>query len=216
MQKIKSLFKRDYAGNGLVYNEIVEGCEWVVAGEGRATMKYDGTCCLVRDGKLYKRYDRKLSKSARRRNRVDKTFVLTVSDFKPAPDGWEAAEPEPNKHTGHWPGWVLVDFDLPENKWHTEGWDNFQQAVSLGYVSTGTFELVGPKIQSNPYNLDSHNLWRHGAGFAFDIPRTFDKLDTFFAVHEMEGIVWHHPDGRMAKIKRRDFGYPWPCNGEAR
>ena len=21
----------------------------------------------------------------------------------------------------------------------------------------------------------------------------------------MEGIVWHHPDGRMAKLKRRDF-----------
>jgi hypothetical protein len=20
-----------------------------------------------------------------------------------------------------------------------------------------------------------------------------------------EGVVWHHPDGRMAKIKRRDF-----------
>ncbi len=20
-----------------------------------------------------------------------------------------------------------------------------------------------------------------------------------------EGIVWHHPDGRMAKLKRRDF-----------
>ena len=27
---------------------------------------------------------------------------------------------------------------------------------------------------------------------------------------DIEGIVWHHPDGRMAKIKRRDFGLSWP------
>ena len=26
----------------------------------------------------------------------------------------------------------------------------------------------------------------------------------------IEGIVWHHPDGRMAKIKARDFGIQWP------
>lgn len=211
MKKIKSLFKRDYTGDRLVYDELVEGSEWVAAGEGRATMKYDGTCCLVRDGKLYKRYDRKLTKSAYRKKKRDAAFVPSVGDFKPAPNGWEAAETEPNKHTGHWPGWVLVDFDLPENRWHKEGWENFQRAVSLGYVSSGTFELVGPKVQSNPYGLDSHDLWRHGAGFQFDIPRTFDELKAFFTDREIEGIVWHHPDGRMVKIKRSDFGYPWPC-----
>jgi hypothetical protein len=62
MQKIISLFKRDYEGTRLVFNEIVPGAEWVVAGEGRATRKYDGTCCMVRDGKLYKRYDAKKGK----------------------------------------------------------------------------------------------------------------------------------------------------------
>lgn len=25
----------------------------------------------------------------------------------------------------------------------------------------------------------------------------------------IEGLVWHHDDGRMAKIKRRDFGLKW-------
>ena len=28
--------------------------------------------------------------------------------------------------------------------------------------------------------------------------------------HVVEGIVWHHPDGRMVKIKRKDFGFKWP------
>jgi len=24
---------------------------------------------------------------------------------------------------------------------------------------------------------------------------------------DIEGLVFHHPDGRMAKIKKRDFGF---------
>ena len=43
MQKVISLFKRDYEGNRQIYNELVEGAEWVVAGEGVATEKIDGT-----------------------------------------------------------------------------------------------------------------------------------------------------------------------------
>ena len=54
MRKIISLFQRNYDGDRLVRNEVVPGAEWVLAGEGIATRKYDGTCCMVRDGKLYK------------------------------------------------------------------------------------------------------------------------------------------------------------------
>ena len=59
MQKIISLFKRDYEGTRLVYDEVVPGADWVIAGEGVATVKFDGTACLVKDGRLYKRYDAK-------------------------------------------------------------------------------------------------------------------------------------------------------------
>jgi len=62
VKKIISLFKRDYEGTRQVYDEIVPGAEWVVAGEGVATAKWDGTACMVRDGVLYKRYDRRLKK----------------------------------------------------------------------------------------------------------------------------------------------------------
>ena len=63
VQKIISLFKRDYENTRLVYDEVVPGAEWVVAGEGRATRKWDGTCCMVRNGVLYKRYDAKRGKT---------------------------------------------------------------------------------------------------------------------------------------------------------
>lgn len=36
--------------------------------------------------------------------------------------------------------------------------------------------------------------------------KTLDSL--YSPGHLAEGIVFHHPDGRRAKIKRKDFRYP--------
>lgn len=182
MKKIPSLFKRDYEGTRLVFNEVVPGCEWVLNGEGRATVKVDGTACMVRGHKLYKRYD--------------------VKKNRTPPSDWEPCEPEPNQHTGHWPGWVPVTDD-PADQWFREGYENMLE------TSDGTYELVGPKVQGNPYGLHYHALWRHGAIELNADPRTFDAIRDTLEVSDIEGIVWHHPDGRMAKIKRRDFGFKW-------
>ena len=201
LKKIPSLFKRDYAGDRLVYNEVVPGSEWVIAGEGVATVKFDGTSCLVRNCVLYKRYDRKLTRTAHRRKKNGYRGSWSIGDFKPAPDGWKPAEDAPDKYTGHWPGWLQVGSG-PDDKYHRE-------AFGDGNLSDGTYELVGPKIQGNPYNLKKHELWRHGSE-KIDAPRDFEGLKRFLAEHVIEGIVWHHPDGRMVKIKRRDFGFSWP------
>jgi len=40
-----------------------------------------------------------------------------------------------------------------------------------------------------------------------EAPRTFNELKEWFKDQDIEGIVWHHPDGRMIKLKKRDFGY---------
>lgn len=202
MKKTPSLFKRDYQGTRHVYDEVVEGSEWVLAGEGTATVKYDGTCCKVEDGQLYKRYDRKLTKAASRRRRRGHEGPWSASDLKPAPKGWEPCEPEPNVHTGHWPGWLPVSNE-PEDQWHRE-------AFAKGSFEDGTYELVGPAIQSNPHGLESHELWRHGAETFDAIPRDFEGLKQWLSDHLVEGIVWHHPDGRKVKAKRKDFGFPWP------
>ena len=182
MKKIPSVFKRDYEGNRQVYDEIVPGCEWVLAGEGTATEKIDGTACLVRDGKLYKRYDAKKGKTP--------------------PEGFEPTEEAPDPNTGHWPGWIPVT-NAPEDRWHRE-------AIFITYPADGTYELVGPKIQSNPYHHDVHRLVKHGSIVLNDVPRDFEGIRDYLVRTYIEGIVWHHPDGRMAKIKRHDFGLPWP------
>ena len=48
MQKIISLFQRNYDGDRLVRDELVDGAEWVPAGEGVATRKWDGTAWSAR------------------------------------------------------------------------------------------------------------------------------------------------------------------------
>jgi hypothetical protein len=191
MKKIISLFQRNYDGDRLVRNEITPGAEWVVAGEGVATRKYDGTCCMVRGGKLFKRYDAKRGKTP--------------------PPGFEPSQ-DPDPVTGHWPGWVPVG-DGPEDRWHREAmtvgpcWEGSDiTGRRLLQLPDGTYELVGSKVQGNPEGLSHHVLIPHGATKYPDCPRDFDGLKEWLSGSYIEGIVWHHPDGRMVKIKKKDFG----------
>lgn len=179
MKKIISLFQRNYDGDKLVRNEVVPGAEWVVHGEGVATCKLDGTCCMVREGKLYKRYELKAGKQA--------------------PVNFEAAQ-APDIVTGNIPGWVLVGND-PSDIWHNKAWE-----LAEGSLPDGTYELCGPKIQGNIENYSVHTLVPHGRIVLEDCPRNFDDLREYLRQHNIEGIVWHHPDGRMVKIKGKDFG----------
>ena len=207
MRKIPSLFRRNY-DTGRVYPEITPGCGWVTS-EGRATVKFDGTACLLEFGRLFRRYDRKLRKF-KRGKRPDPPY--TDEQFKTPPNGWTPCEGEPDRHTGHWPGWVPVQEDDPRDRYHLEA----LKSIPL-HEEDGTFELVGPKVQGNPYGLDKHELWRHGRDdIATPLPDNASPETLFVVVRtilleaEIEGIVWHHPDGRMAKVKRRDFGIHWP------
>jgi len=180
MRKIVSLFQRNYEGDRQVRDEVVPGAEWVAADEGKPTEKHDGTACMMRGGVLYKRYG--------------------ANHGKTPPEGWEPCEPSQDPRTGHWPGWLRVT-EAKEDKW-------FRSASTDG-LADGTYELVGPKVQGNPYQLADHEFRRHGS-VRVDAPRTFSALKAFLAAHPIEGIVWHHPDGRMVKIKSRDFGLRWP------
>lgn len=182
MKKIISLFQRNYDGDRLVRDEVTFGAEWVIRGEGRATRKWDGTCCMVRDGKLFKRYEVKRG-------------------GKP-PDGFEPAN-EVDKNTGKQQGWLPVG-DGPEDQYHREAF------AADNVWPPGTYELIGPKVQGNPEQYPYHMLVKHGINYLFDAPRTFEELKEYLKSHDIEGIVWWHRDGRKVKIKRKDFGLEWP------
>lgn len=182
MRKIPTVFRRDPATPKFVTDEVTPGCEWVFAGEGVATRKYDGACCMVRGGELYKRRELKLSQGD--------------------PVGFELVERD--ETTGKRVGWMRVG-DGPEDKWFVAGWDEYL-AVEFGLPPDGTYELVGPKVQGNPEGVESHLLIPHAAAQVLDdCPREPEALRAYVKAAVFEGVVFHHPDGRMAKLKRRDI-----------
>lgn len=180
MQKIPTVFVRDENDRRFVTPKVTPGCEWVLAGEGTPTRKFDGTCVLIRrDGTAVHAFARR--------------------EVKPG------KEPPPE--------FVAVATDETTGK--TVGWEPAAQSGFAKYIEEalgtvpeigpGTYELCGPKVNGNPEGYEAHVLVEHGLIEATFAPRTFESLRDYLALHTFEGVVWHHPDGRMAKLKRRDF-----------
>lgn len=192
MRKIPTLFKRDPDDMKHVLPEVNPACQWVLDGEGIPTRKYDGTCVMLDDGGNW---------WARRE----------VKPGKRAPEGYVPVETD--EVTGKTVGWEPI-YKSAFVKFWDEAWT--RQRESGQPIHTGTYELCGPRINGNPERYPHHVLIRHAtaqpAGDAF--VRTFDSLRALVIEASYEGIVWHHPDGRMAKLKRRDFPVSGSGSGE--
>jgi len=184
MKKIPTLFKRDFTNGGKITKDYVDGVDWVLNGEGVATRKYDGTSVLIRDGRMYKRYEYK--------------------DGKIAPTDFE--EVDYDAETGKHVGWVQVGWGS-EDKWFLDAIKHHGANPDKVTLTNGTYELLGPKVQSNPEHATEHYLQPHWLAESYpDVPTDFEGLQAWLTDKDIEGIVWHHPDGRMAKIKLKDFG----------
>lgn len=181
MNKIPTIFVRHPANPRLVSGTCNPECFWVFRGEGRATCKYDGTACLVQDGRFYKRRE--------------------VKPNKPVPPDFR--EVEQDLVTGKRFGWVPV---TDEDRWHLEAIGG--AADSILALPDGTYELLGPKVQGNAESNVNHVLLSHSLDVHVyeGVPRAFSELRHWLSSRDIEGLVFQHPDGRMAKIKKRDFG----------
>ena len=205
MKKTPIVFVQDYDRDQITPN-VRPGCEWVLDGVGVATIKFDGQAALWKDGKLWKRYDRKLTKQAQSKfNRGQDLGPLRVELFKDPPEGFVPCEAQPDPVSFHWPGWVPVSTDNPADKWFVEALSGLSEPL----VEGATYELVGPTLARNIYRLERHELWRHGKDTVELPDRSFEALGKFLADNEIEGLVFHHPDGRMSKIRRKDFKLFW-------
>jgi hypothetical protein len=191
MKKIPTLFEREYENHKVVGIKPVlssPDLQWVLDGEGEATLKIDGTCCAVIDGMFYRRYDAKRGK-------------------KPPENAIPCSDPDPV--TGHWPHWIPAPAydDEPASKWHVVALQNY--ILNNGLPEDGTYEAVGPHFQGNPYHMENDTLIRHGIT-KLDVPRTFEGLRDYLEQHEIEGIVFWKDGEPQCKIKRSDFGFKWP------
>ncbi len=193
MKKIPTLFERIYENHKIVgiTDKVCDGMEWVIQGEGTATVKWDGSCCAIINGELYKRYDAKKGK-------------------KPPEGAIPCCDPDPI--TGHHPHWVKCNKNNPSDKWF------FAADANSGYVRSQivpyrTYEAIGPHFNGNSYNLDADVLRPHGTDVV-TVERTFDGIKKYLSENDIEGIVFWLEDTPMCKIKRTDFGFTWPVKKE--
>jgi hypothetical protein len=209
MQKIPCLIIQDHKNKTIPPIEEMQinpVCQWVMDGEGVPTRKWDGTACAVINGKIYARFNAKLDKKGNR---------------KPIPEGSIPCEEAPDPNTGHWPHWRPAQ--LPEDKYVLEAFEtDFSQEYEqyrefIAGLKFETFEAVGPKINGNKEHETLHRVYHHKTFIVIDCDtkekdgtRTLKKIAECLAMRSYEGIVFHHEDGRMAKIRRKDFGLRWP------
>lgn len=194
MKKIPTLFVREFENHHVVKctGQVTPGLEWVLEapnGEnGVATIKYDGACCAIFDGVFYKRYDAKHGKT-------------------PPTGAIPCCDPDPV--TGHWPHWVRCNRDDPADKWFFSAFDKLETRYD------GTYEAVGPHFQGNPYGFPDDFLVKHGEAAAV-VERSYDGIRRWLAEHFEEGLVFWKDGKPQCKIKRSDFGFPWPTEETAR
>ena len=190
MKKIPTLFERVYENHRIVdiLPNVTKGMEWVLAGEGIATIKWDGACCAIIDGELYKRYDAKKGR-------------------KPPEGAIPCCDPDPV--TGHWPHWVKCDRGNPADKWFFDAYEIETEMQKTDRLADGTYEAVGPAFNGNPYGCGFHHLHRHGIDVVY-VERTFEGIKRFLEEEPFEGIVFWKDGEPKCKIKRTDFGFPWP------
>lgn len=176
MIKIPTIFKRDYSHTYRVLNEPNPECAWVFENQSEVYRKWQGMAAMLLDGEYYKRVVIKP-------NQVTPTdFILCTLD----------------KRSGKQFGWLPVNFELPQDQYYVEAFDSA--------LPEGTYELIGPKIHGNPENIDQHVLVSHTVWKIYLLRVTYKDIKTFLSLHTYEGLVFHHSDGRMAKIKKKDFG----------
>lgn len=232
MKKIPTLFKRvfDDEHKKSITEEVTPGCEWILGDasshspDEKATVKYDGACCAIIDGELYKRYDAKQKYG------------------KKPPEGAIPCQLEPDPITGHWPHWVKCEEGKPEDKYFIEafrktkthilaairGFQHVRQEAHLQGMAYSC-EAIGPHWQSNPYGLQEDQLILHGLdvipwkriadkegnvtqesirNYLSWMPKTM--LPGGWRRWPIEGIVFWKDGAPCCKIKRSDFGFEWP------
>ena len=186
MKKIPTLFERVFENRRIVGIRpvVTPGMGWVLAGEGEATVKIDEACCAIIDGVFYKRYDAKKGKN-------------------PPAGAIPCCDPDPV--TGHWPHWVQVDPENPADKWFVAAY----KASPLSWGIDDTYEAVGPHFQGNPHKLPIDIIIPHGLDKVV-VVRTFEGIRDYLEHHDIEGLVFWKDGEPKCKIKRSDFGLPWP------
>lgn len=190
MKKIPTCFERVFEGHKITEVKPIftsKACEFAVK-YGDATLKFDGSCCMIQDNHIFKRYD-----------------------FKPGrklPAGAIPCQEKADEVTGHFPHWVKCDVSNPADQYFCNAYSRYT-ARHL-WRPGETFEAIGYHFNGNPYKLSNDILVPHGT-IKLDVPRYFKGIKEFLEENYIEGLVFWLNGSPICKIKRSDFGLPWGC-----
>lgn len=186
MQKIPTIFDRDWEGNRGVINDLLINPRIVAT----AHEKLDGTNVRVtiRNGQLKLLEKRRTPSKQQKKEGITQPCYAATDVYDPADQYiWEAAR---NR-----------DYTtIPDGSWEAE--------------------VLGPKIQGNPLNLEQHTLCIFSYGEAphivecpllssetlyDDLKAWLPKRRSEFGEGLIEGIVWWSKGRPVGKIKTKDF-----------
>jgi hypothetical protein len=185
MRKIKTIFDRDWQGNGAVLNQYVEGFDPSALSGAKATEKLDGTNIRITVR------NKTVVRVEKRRN-PDK-----IQKFKGITEPWyvDASESSEDK-------WIMdavknTDFsNIPDGEWSGEALGTNIQGNPLNLTNNRVvFFTLGqaPTFEDVPTDYEGLKAW---------LPAQKSKYGNDCGI---EGIVWHCENGDMYKIKVKDF-----------
>ena len=164
------------AVDGQITGEYTPGCEWVGGGEGVATFPVDGHPVRVGHGW----YD--------------------------GPQLWvELLLPSPGSDTWQWvpygrgPAGLVAHLEEALGRVDTAG----RGQPTVDGWAEGLYELTGPSVGTNPETYIHHVLVPVDV-IAFPAPTDLEGLRQF-DWRRHPAVVWHHPDGRRARLSAADL-----------
>ena len=197
MEKIRTVFERDWEGNRGVVDKYVDPPEGFtsvydthnILARCIATEKVDGTNVrlTIRNGILVRLEKRRNATEVQKKLGIKEPWYVDADEYGPEDKYiWEAARNTDLK-------------DIPDNDW--------------------SGEAVGPKIQGNPLNLSEHKVVLFSLSSVrnsislLGAPLTFGALKQWLPLQKsqvgidcgIEGIVWWYGNNPVFKIKCKDF-----------
>ena len=184
MKKIPCLFEREFNENGEFVN-LTQNSKFdsVFNGKADATLKIDGTACMIKDNELWVRYNAK--------------------NGKPVPEGAiQCGEPDPI--TGHNPCWVKASVKNG-HKWQIKAFENTVAQFPDVNLIDGTYECIGKHFSGNPYGLTNDVLVLHGFICVELKDVSYDGIKKWLSEHNDEGLVFWEGSEPICKIRCSDY-----------
>ena len=222
MKKIPCLFKREFFDNhtailleelntgyghdGILNNPDFNSLYYM-------TIKWDGAACAFINGYFYKRYDLKPGRKLPK----DRECI--------------PCQGKADDITGHFPHWIEVKENSPDDKWFTQALINFFETdeimnTDIGNmeIHDGTYECIGKHFQGNPYGLDDDFIVKHGA---LTVEEKYPEIKELLIKNEYrlnyqllreilsmmndEGIVIYERESNtpIYKIRKKDYSLTW-------